>query len=851
MQTSQLICAVATACFVLGAGQVRATTFDIKVSYYDSYTNAMQRKEAIEANLRHFAEGVYESTNGAHRLGRITVYTDAAYKDNTDVLWVQSCWPNAHVNGRGSKGSRIEHCDDFQGTDLLAGSRYGGYTLMHEWGHFTYALFDEYQNSDNACGEDPGSPCKDDVPIENSVMHNQDRAVAEDGGLGDLNWLNFSTALTNNSASNAHYRSYQASGWEVLTRPVTQDPEELGGNRTYYPDLAQAAPAPGQTPAFEIDTAEGQAAAHAALRIEWKRGSGAPTNVANACVTECVNICVNEYQYDAPFCNNYCTNTHCAATTASSEAETFSAMSARRAARAAPTDYISTLRHIVIDHSAAVSPALLENVKAAVQQVIQNSEQGDVIGILAFANQVSEIAPLTVITDDASRNALIQALNTITVQTDLPYLSRALHRALENIETAMPEEDFISNIYLFAHGYNAEAGLSALAHLSDSDVAVYAFHLGQAESDATRLRLVAENSGGAYYKANNMRALLTRLDDAEMESSPVVDVQVTMGWQAVNGSVDLPFYLDDTLAEVDVSLMYPGAASAFSLAVLDPQQTVYPLNLAEYCEEENDPDYGAETFCNISAANLPAGLWHMRVNATSGEDEVFYAVNALPKNNADTLFGGVNLRSGNHVEQGQAMILEAVVGDNFPITGILVSGEVEHPDGSLALFDFKDDGQAPDLTAQDGIYTAALNTPMSGEYGVMVWFDNRAGTAQSSNKGVNYAPNRQGQTPPSVLQPFARKFMRSAFTEVLVKTPATDYERVMDWAESQFPQLFATPQRQDLGNFSGYQGVRFYPLSGYGLGYLNGELYLYQTDSGITSVGAPAAYLPQASSAGF
>lgn len=45
---------------------------------------------------------------------------------------------------------------------------WGGYTLMHEWGHFAYELFDEYQNDDAACdSDDPGGPCQCEVHWEN------------------------------------------------------------------------------------------------------------------------------------------------------------------------------------------------------------------------------------------------------------------------------------------------------------------------------------------------------------------------------------------------------------------------------------------------------------------------------------------------------------------------------------------------------------------------------------------------------------------------------------------------------------------------------------------------------------
>lgn len=52
--------------------------YDIRVSYYDSYANALSRKDAIENNIRNFADGIYEASNGSQRLGKVNIYTDGA-----------------------------------------------------------------------------------------------------------------------------------------------------------------------------------------------------------------------------------------------------------------------------------------------------------------------------------------------------------------------------------------------------------------------------------------------------------------------------------------------------------------------------------------------------------------------------------------------------------------------------------------------------------------------------------------------------------------------------------------------------------------------------------------------------
>jgi hypothetical protein len=59
------------------------------------------------------------------------------------------------------------------------------------------------------------------------------------------------------------YRAYQASAWDTLRRPVSQDPRSGSlsslSTRLYYADLAAVAPAAGQLPSIELPAAQATA----------------------------------------------------------------------------------------------------------------------------------------------------------------------------------------------------------------------------------------------------------------------------------------------------------------------------------------------------------------------------------------------------------------------------------------------------------------------------------------------------------------------------------------------------------------------------------------------------------------
>ncbi|MEI8305574.1 MAG: carboxypeptidase regulatory-like domain-containing protein [Chloroflexales bacterium] len=252
---------------------------DVTISLYNNPTIA--QRTAYESIIRSFADGVFEESNGAHKLRTVIIYTDKVLFDRAHIHWIRDCWPSAHLSGYVTEGLRVQMCDVFESGDFYqydyladeAHQRAGGYTLAHEWGHYYYSLYDEYRRDSSACIPDyPYWPCSDDSPVPNSIMDSQWNALG-----GDYTWLNFSTPL-NNTQNTAQHRVYHASGWETLARPPALDPRDgvlkTYPTRLYYPELADVAPLPGQAPRIDLIARN---SARSALQIIW-----AHSNVALA-----------------------------------------------------------------------------------------------------------------------------------------------------------------------------------------------------------------------------------------------------------------------------------------------------------------------------------------------------------------------------------------------------------------------------------------------------------------------------------------------------------------------------------------------------------------------------------------
>lgn len=197
-----------------------------------------------------------------------------------------------------------------------------------------------------------------------------------DDSLVDARWLNFSTDQSG-SISNANYRIYNSNGWATLTRTPDQGPPHPGNKRTYRPELLAKAPPLGQAPSIELDTSESIVAAAQDLQVIFKPGGSQPTMTRQS---------VHQ-----------------------------------------PVEWIGTVRQIVLDRSTVMTPQQLHQIKAAAQSIIDDSELGDIIGIIAVAETATVIQPLTLIDSEAARDALILAVENITQSLGEPMSGKALN----------------------------------------------------------------------------------------------------------------------------------------------------------------------------------------------------------------------------------------------------------------------------------------------------------------------------------------------------------------------------------------------------------------------------------------
>jgi hypothetical protein len=250
--------------------EVTERTFDIVVSHYIKLGDLTKEKQEIyEKIFGYFADSIYEATEGVHKIGKVSFYTDSQNKNNADISWQEEGYVVAYANGYGKQGLRISIADDYP-VASTSDHKYhlempirAGYTLGHEWSHYTYGLGEEYDASYDEY---------DDDPVKYSMMNRSN--YAEDG---DYRYLNYSIANDGsngdhmNTGKTHQHRVNGMSCWETLSEypdwATLSDRSLLRSaqKRSFWPELKEVAPAYGEAPQIQLPSAD----AKRELIFEW------------------------------------------------------------------------------------------------------------------------------------------------------------------------------------------------------------------------------------------------------------------------------------------------------------------------------------------------------------------------------------------------------------------------------------------------------------------------------------------------------------------------------------------------------------------------------------------------------
>ena len=705
------------------AASSSTTVFDVVISLHNDPSGdddpdkdtGSEDQTKYEKVIRFWADGIYEQSNGAHKLGKVRIFRNGQQSSKADVVWNASEWPRANVSGFGVDGRRITFGDVFPGgcgtgcnLNMLSDPKGAGYTLAHEWGHYVYGLYDEYKGS-SATSAYITSPLSGDTPVTPSIMHSQWKARN-----GDYKWLNHSTS-NNYQANTAQGRAYGASCWDVLVRDYSKDPRDgkrkALPKRTHYTALDAVAPK-AKDNWMKLELPGGQNTGRDKLNIIWMEDDLE------------LQIVIDR---SGSMSGNAITNAKLAAKT-------------------------------LVD--------VLKEGKTA-------------LGVVSFATNVTQDQAVTPIPDPgAAVKTTIKGVIDTIVATGVTSMYDGADLALTNLVAYQSAKNTSANqvVFLLADGddndsVQTEAGV--IARYNGADVPLITFGYGYF-SPAGSLKRLADGTGGLFFSSPTSLAEIQNVflaantavsDSASLTSSTV---SATSG----GSSVSQTYEVDSSLESLTIAVNYAGSPGDVDLALLSPAGLVAGVNFV--CTAASS---ATNCIANVDEATLTGegfGTWEVEVSSTTGSD-IEVNINVIgdpaPGRTFDVTVASLH---GSTVVYPDPMVLTATVSQGIPITGINLTANITDPNGDTTPVAMNDEGIDGDAVAGDGVYSAIVGySSGNGIYTVAVKVDNNDGKAQytiESFQPSHPSPDENGEMPEAPAMPaITENFTRTANIQVTVE----------------------------------------------------------------------------------
>lgn len=711
-------------------------TINVTISLYRSAPAGSAIRRTYEQAIRYFADGVYESSNCAHQLGKVSIYQRGKAKDTADIVWVREVHPAAVASGYRRQGGNVSMGDIYNEEDQTTlgdeGQRNMGYTLAHEWGHIYYSLFDEYQGNDPLDREAIWQPASSDTPISPSLMNNPDAAFNQ-SDPDRYAWLNFSANFDYEDipfSRTAHGRTYATSNWGTLIRRPTQDPPQARDEvypRFYYPELIDYAPEddtlfdlPEDT--FDAVNQPGNPA-RAKLRIVWYN-----TDIA---------------------------------------------------------------RLFVVNTANAAGGNQLESIFEALAQEIDETEDNASVGVIGFDSTARVVVPLTRLTDDAARESvfeqLVENLNTGTGTTGNVQAALDLAATTLAAYPTYADGSDVGSIFLLSGAplSNGSNLATTLQPYQDEDVPIYTFGIEVSLEDDELLLDIADATAGLhafvisvqdpyddiYAFDSTVSELVDALTDAALDADPTVETLLAEGEQRINANRTYisNVAVDETLTSIEV------LASVSPTATLTLRAPNGQSRNPDDCFSDNPQEAVPTFYCFFTITDPITGNWQLRATAGATRADLFYSITGAPGEDNSTFTADVAIIPDNTLRYPEPIVVQASVSDELKISGLGVTGTLVLPNGERRTFPLFDNGIAPDGVPSDGFYTGLITDyPADGNYQITVQLDNNARTGAATYEGKATAPGKRDPEtglplfPPPPPQPIITDFVRLARTNVLV-----------------------------------------------------------------------------------
>jgi len=501
------------------ATRQQGRVFDLAVSLsYEpgaSYPETEAERRRYERVIEYFADAVYEMSEGAHQLGKITFYVKGQESSEADIVWGREGWPRTNesaVEIQGGFGLAVPRGHMYlydelafeEPLDTLENPKAGGYTLGRLWAHYAYGLEEEYLPG-RLVGMDAGDPNPIDSPPAKTLLKDHWRAAETD----DTGWLNLSTAPSYQRGKlTAQYRRYRASAWDTLARDPRNDPKELylknRKYRPYYPELTRRTETRVNLPG----------AARAELELIWRvQTAGDP------------------------------------------------------------------ILFLVLDKSGSMTGEKIESTKQAAISLVEFVETGTLsIGVIAFNDVADLVVPPAFLATEGDKQEVIAAISEIEAG-GFTRIDRASDLALEVLLDAGAGEGGNQAVFLLTDGISdAGLAQESALRYTPWGIPIYTFAVGSGAA-IELLDFMAAETGGIPYILNSpaeiQEAFLEAFFAASLTGAPVSLAEAS-GTADPGFTEVVSFPVDSTLDILSVEVSYGGPVESARAELVSPLGITYP-----------------------------------------------------------------------------------------------------------------------------------------------------------------------------------------------------------------------------------------------------------------------------------
>ncbi len=617
--------------------------FDLVVSL-DWVPDQAEKDGRLTNAFVQFGRDVFQMTEGKQKIRNLYVFTGSEQMNSADIrILNKGGRSNANAGGIFHSGARIltytAHSSGTARTD-----EYIGHTIAHEFGHYAYALFDEYAG-DSAWSINPSQPRSGDNPRP-TIMNQH----------WEYQW--FSTASeysTKEEQKTAQWRYYKSSAWETLVRNPKNDKRPLffrsGFDRIRYePFQNMVAPVTLQKPIDGWDS-------H--FNIIWVEG-----NVAVLVIDKSGSMGWADADGTLPM-------------------------------------------------NAAISSA---------KQFVDLLNYGDRIAVVQFDSNASVLVPVTLLQSQEDKNSVKAAIDTLSAGGGTDF-TRALNTTKDVLSA--PGLELANRYVIFMSDGIASAPNTGW--YQQNSIPIYTIGLGDGiQSDI--LEAIAHSTGGIFLVSPTNQELAGIYSRMRSQTAGN-EAMVFENEVGISGGDRIEFH-NVILCEEDGLTRFSANWDTGNLGfeLINPEGNIItPGNLPQGVELSSGDNYIIYTI-----AEPDPGPWRCVLISTSPSD--ITSNTSLKVTTQSALSIGLTLTGGNYPEP--IAIIVAINGPE-PVIGANVEAVVKTPSGSEERFPLYDDGVAPDMMENDGVYAGVLGAYNEvGDYIFHIVVNNPDGQARFDTSGA-------------------------------------------------------------------------------------------------------------------